>query len=235
MADEIAKGRSSTKYGLVSAIAYPPTTELRHAYQVFRHNYSSAWERRRTLSSEDYLAYSATSLHCTVATLHSFDSCLPSHIEGTALFWKERLVDAMSLPEWPRHGCIKVVGARLDPKGCGYLILDDVDRCVQGMRSCLSRCLNQEISQNKSIAPNKADIVSTFRVPNIVHMTVLRWRRDVKFISAEDFQSHADDFQKSCTEDCCIQIPVRQLSLLQEVSPYMRQTEILSTYDLRSD
>lgn len=231
--DNLARGERPQVFGLICAIGYPPTAELQRAYDIFRRNCTEAWNARPILSADDYFLYQGSSLHCTVATFHSFKESASLDVQTLVSFWDELLTRAKSFPEWPTRGCVQVAGAHLDAAGAGYLLLNDVDSCVKRLRECIAKACDSFVGVIDGFASDKAELVSRIRIPGIVHATVLRWRRDIKFTRAADFYKLAEDFRSSFTTECSVRIPVNHAALVREESPYMTQSNIVAKYDLR--
>lgn len=215
-AESLCAGDQEATYGIFAAVAYPPPENLQRVFSGFATSLSGAFAALG-VPATSYLLYAPAALHSSVATAYHFCRGAPVSEAAVEGAWDALLGEATSMAAWPAAGEVAVVGARIDDGGAGILVVEDRSGCVEGMRACLRAAAGEREAHGVV-----GDV--ELRVPEIYHMTVLRWR------TGEEFEG---GMEKALYDDVCrrfaacwaeieeVVVRVDGLATIRERLPYM--------------
>lgn len=229
---QVFKGEYQNVYGLVLTALNPPPPELISFYTSFVRSIRESLDEAG-INKDSYYLYDINSLHCTIATLHSFSRPYPSNPEQTTSAWQQVLLAASQSSDWPTTLSpedlkLRLKAADVHGNGVGVLRYSDDTHTISSLRSCLQEyCTNVSNDQASSIS----DIdVSYLQLPDIVHSTVLRWRSSPG-ICVEQLQCMFDKAFSTASVDHDAPIPLTDVKLIRESEPYMRKWSTCTTLD----
>jgi len=221
----LCEGRFSDVFGLVLVLLSPPPEELISFYSAFTKVLHQIFTEAG-ISNDQYLLYDGDSLHCTVATFHSFMRPYPSNPERATALWADVAMAAAELPGWPKSNAfagtlkLQLREAKVHDSGVGVLYYDDTSGIVSQMRTCLRTYCNT--GNNADIMQQYGTNLAYLQVPNITHSTILRWR-SAPDVSIESLQSMFDKAFAYASAYHDMSVPLSDVKLVREIEPYMKK------------
>lgn len=226
--DPLINNPPPSTFGLLLTTGNPPWGSLVSFYTRFaiilRMGLADA-----NIPATDYFLYDTPTLHLTVATLHKFTFPTNNSIAITAA-WKGVLIKMKSSPKWSRIDStrLEMVQAKVHEDGVGVLYLSDPDGTISGIRSLLAETIQNP--RTKSILFESHSSIDAFRIPTILHMTILRWR-STPTVSVLKLQGIFDAaFAKARGHDATVR--VREIVLSRETGIYMTAHDRLLAMEL---
>lgn len=207
---QLAAGHRRPTFGLVAVVGWPPSPAVRDAYERFRTSLAAA------LPEQCYL-YASTELHCTVATLVSFENTRFPSIDSPggrafAESWASALADAVTKDGAPPF---TLTLDRPDARrAAGIFVNSSPDDGVPRLRRCVARAAADPRVTAHGVSPGDAG----YKIPGIQHTTFMRYSaRPAGGISA------VQDALARCVERDWrpLSVPVSELRVVLELSPYM--------------
>ncbi|PXF49018.1 hypothetical protein BWQ96_01156 [Gracilariopsis chorda] len=208
-------------FGLVLCGMSPPPMSMLSFYKKFSALLQEGLRNAGVHESACYL-YDADMLHTTLATFRSFIKPPPRSPELYVSEWKGILLRASRRAEWPAPGTyvLSLQEAKVQDNGVGTLLFTDKLRVIERMRECIREEMSEARSKDSLyyIRCTNADI----RIPNIIHSTVLRWRKAPNLSVFELQNIFSEAFILTKAAGYSTEMPLTTVSLLREWKPYMR-------------
>lgn len=207
---ELAAGHRRPTFGLVALVGWPPAPAVRSAYERFRASAAAQ------MPKECYL-YSGSELHCTVATLVSFENARFPSIDSPrarafAESWASALADAVAEEGVaPFNLQLQRPEAR---RGAGIFINSSSAGGVLQLRRCVARAAADPRVTAHGVPPGDVG----YSVPGIQHTTFMRYTAQ-----PPGGLPAVQSTLARCAESVWrpLAVPVRELRLVLELSPYM--------------
>jgi hypothetical protein len=216
VAEAVCRGTAKPIFGLFAAVAHPPAPNLEAAFCIFRQCILERFrEQFQLVPDKHFLLYDSIRLHATVVTFFQREKCAAGDENALRAGFATVGHAVSRLPLWPSEpGRICVVGARLDPRGAGYLVVEDTTGHIRRMRECF------KLVMPAGGRPDGAEL----RVPNIYHMTALRWRTHQELLGGmSHFEEVAECFSRAWGEVIGrVEVVLDGTQVIEERLPYMQ-------------
>lgn len=207
-----ADGPWKEAFGLVLTALNPFPSPLLEAFESFRETFESSL-RKAGVSEKNSLLYSPTALHCTVASLHPFFAPRPKSEKELISAWSQIISSSLagdkSISSAGRE--VRVSEVKVFDDGVCVILFDDCDHQIERIRASLRKMHGSGIGVSWE----------RFRVPNICHSTILRWRATPK-MTTDELQVIVDHAARK-SGIVGMKIDITNVQILNEKTAYMQK------------
>lgn len=221
-AQVLADGAPSDVWGINLNLASPPPETLRVPYTTL------AGRLEATLAPAGVYVYPFHCLHITVASLVPFSSNAvtdSAHRAALTAAWISALADTCTTENgFPDAPFELVYGRPTLERAAAIFRIDDTSGSVARIRACVRRAFDTHPALRALAGPDGPLAASDFRIPNIVHTSIMRFVRRPR--GDEPVAAMSDDEIRAAFEAAAaawepVVVRVGRITIVREDVPYM--------------